>query len=114
VSLAALEQEMAIASTESSTQAPPPTQADREALDIITPALQGDLAAKALPVERLNASERSLLEDFLRRRHTLAGRQRLAEQIAHLLHQKMEIPGEPHADQSTEAWLESVLYCCKN
>lgn len=46
------------------------------------------------PVERLTAQDIQLVEDFIRRRHELANRADLAQQIAALLLKRMQIPEE--------------------
>lgn len=65
--------------------------------------------ATEFPVERLTERDASMIEDYLRRRRELAGRARLAQQLAETIHRRLDIPYQSMGTDALEAWLAKVL-----
>lgn len=62
-----------------------------------------------LPVERLTERDIAMVEDYLRRRRDLAGREALARQMAQAVHQRMELAYQPMSLDALDAWLARVV-----
>ena len=73
-------------------------------VQVIRPAEPGT----ELPVERLTEHDVTLVEDYLRRRRDLSGRDALARQLAQVLHQRMGLPYQAAPLDALDAWLAGV------
>jgi uncharacterized RDD family membrane protein YckC len=60
------------------------------------------------PVERLTERDVAMVEDYLRRRRDLSGRDALARQMAQVLHRRMGLPFQPMPLDALDAWLARV------